>query len=510
MSYKKNVHKGNQNFSFYPLTVVAHKKLIASFSIIIFVLISSYSLLCYTPQYTSQASVVIKDSALTAKYLSNDTYSTTTAVSANSVLNTMELLKSDLIAESVWRNVISKHPEEMKHLHINTLSAWKNQFGSGKAFIAAKNVPGTDVIYLSFKWRNAKIAKEGLESVLIAFQEASLKQNQAEHHQRYVYLKKQSDELQRQLTNLREQIAIYKKENKVYNIESTLSQYELNRGQIDNSFKMTQAEANNYRQQFAAYESSLGMNTKKAVAAVAIGRSSTLSALYAKRYELVEQKHANQTRYTSENPKMKQIDSELAQIDQNINDEIAKSGLGLKTDTKNIAIIADEARSQAVQDMLIAKARFEGAEAQTIGLRKSLGEIEAKMQKVPKIEATLLAMKQEESLLSKSLDAIGEKALDAQMREAQTLSNVFVVNGPGLPLKPVAPSRIQLILTGLLVGVAGGIAAAYVVDKVKLGTEASDRKPHLSLEELLEKERLNDHSEHLPADFYAGKGNGLS
>lgn len=478
-----------------PEAIRRNKKLIISVTLVVSILTGAYGALVYTPKYSSSASVVIKDSALTAKYLTNDLYSTTTSQTANPVLNTMELLKSDHVRNALWDEVIAKLPAERNRIGIQDRTQWELFFGDGRKFIKARNIPGTDVIDLSFQWPTAPIAQQGLETVLDAFRQASLEQNQAEHRQRYVYLGNQAGELKRDLAAVREHIAAYKRTHRIYDLNAALMNYERIHSDLDNASLASRAEAQNYHSQLSAYQKSLGMNARNAVKAVAIGRSTTLSQLYEKLYKLSGEKNAMLPRYTEEHPKVKQLESQITQTRRDIHSEIARNGItaGLtaKVDSRTPAAIADETRSGAVKDMLDAEAKYKGSQAQSAQLRNALSDLEAKMERMPQAEATLSNLKQEESSLGKALDALEEKRLEARMREAQTLSNVFVLSKPTLPANPQFPDRLQLMLLGVMAGLASGVSLAHARHWLssRLYGPPEPAAASVSLDELLSLER---------------------
>ena len=64
--------------------------------------------------------------------------------------------------------------------------------------------------------------------------------------------------------------------------------------------------------------------------------------------------------------------------------------------------------------------------------------------------------------------------MEARIREAQTLSNVFVVDQPDLPQKPAFPNTPQMLLLGLLVSALAGVASVLFKEKlIALGEETT-------------------------------------
>lgn len=481
-----------------PAPLRQHFRLALSVAMILFILSAIYSVTAYVPTYSSAASVVIKNSPLTTNYLTTDNYATSTSSLANPVLNTMELLKGKTIGKALWEQMLVKHPEELKKMKLETMSEWLGLFGDGKSFIKARNIPGTDVIYLNFRWSSPQIAQEGMGIVLKAFMQASQEQNQSEHRQRAEYMTRQANDLKRRLFTIREEVALFKRTHDIYNLESTLTTLEQNRSALEQSTRAASADAQNYGSQLSAYESTLGMNTKKAVAAAAIGRSSTLSPMYNKLYEMTAERNSLRARYTPEHLKIKQLDSQISQVRQDIQSETVRNGVisspAAAGDTKTVdgtAVIADETRGVAVTNMLEVQARFKGAKAQSAQLRSSLSTLESKIRDLPAAEAKLMNLKQDENSISTALDVLEQKSLEAKMREMQTLSNVFPLTEPSDPGSSQFPNRNQLMILGLLIGIATGVATAFGADYLGRiqkfdGEDNSDElNPNLALKELV-------------------------
>src|SRR4051794_7922739 len=60
-----------------------------------------YTFFVFEPKFTTNASVLIKDSAIKAKFVTIDEVSTTSSPAANPVLNTVELLRSPVVRDNL-------------------------------------------------------------------------------------------------------------------------------------------------------------------------------------------------------------------------------------------------------------------------------------------------------------------------------------------------------------------------------------------------------------------------
>lgn len=436
-----------------------NKKIIFSVALTIFTLSTAYALLAYVPKYKSDASVMIKNSAITAKYVTEDDISTSSSSASNPVLNTMALLKSDLIADSLWNRMLATNPDERKRLEVNSLEEWKDYFESGKGFIAYKNAPGTDVISLSFTWTDPKLAKQGMGIVLDAFKEASQEMNKSEHHERYTYLSSQIMDVKSKLEAVRKALTDYRQKYHVSSIDKDIENYSKNRIQLEFEAANASAESSDYNDRRAHYQQVLGMTADKAVKAVSLGGNQSLAKLYDNYYTLSESYASLKTRYTDEHHQVKEVKNKLTQTEEDIRKEMSRMGVKADPELAN-RTISDETRGRAIQDMLDVESKYKGARGRAAKMKQYLGSVERKMAQLPAVEEGIANLTDQEISLSDSLKTLEQKALDAKIRETQTLSNLFVIDAPHLPKYPDFPGKSHIILLGALIGLAAGFGVA--------------------------------------------------
>ncbi|MBK8190463.1 MAG: hypothetical protein IPK79_08445 [Vampirovibrionales bacterium] len=450
--------------------VMRHRGWMIAVALTVWILTAFYVALGYHPKFTSQASVLIRDSAITARYVTNDPVTTTSAQNANPVLNAMELLKSDAVRDSLWLLFIKPYASSGKGPNVYPSYAdWAAHYGDGKAFIKAKNPPGTDVISMAFTWSDPALAQRGLATVFTALQNESRRINQSEHRERYAFLNTQRESLAMQLAAVRQRIAGVKRATQTADIQQSIQNYARGRVDLELAAATANAEADAASARFKTYQKSLGMTPEKAIAAAALGRNNTLSKLYDKSYELSEQLASLTTRYTPQSKPVQQVKAQLTQVRGDIEREIRRSSGGAKPAGATAGdphALADETRGQAVRDMLDAQAQSHAQRLKADTMKSYLTQIDARMQTLPKTEEMLANLRETEMALSQSLSTLEQQTLDARLREAQTLSNVFMVDAPSRPMSPTAPTRAHLIALGLLMGLLAGIAAALLREKL--------------------------------------------
>lgn len=451
------------NFQALLLLLKQNKRMFVTIFLFVWLLTSVYSLVGYKPSYVASGMVMIKDTALTAKYVTEDSYEMTAAQSTSSVMNTMALLKTSLFMEDLWKYFQAKHPEVLAKLKIKNFDDWQKFYGNGSKLIKSSNLPGTDLISMDFKWSDAVIAKEGLDVVLQTFKDASLDVNRSEQHERRRYLSQQIDEIQQKLTLVRNEMSDFKAHHGIVNTtEETVS---LAKAKLDikTDLAMTNAEAQGKASQVSSYRKLLGLNAHDALRATGLGRNETLAKLQTELYTAQSERASLLTRYTEQSVKVQEVDNHINELQASIQHEVNRSVGQGKVD--NSHAISDETRGKTVGDMVSASTEAQQLNTKNRSLQGYLQTLEARAQALPKMEAVLANYQLEETALNDSLKTLKEKELDAQLKESQSLSNVFVVDAPRVPLDASFPRLPHLLVFDFILGLGVSLAAVFLKSK---------------------------------------------
>lgn len=424
-----------------------------------------YAFIGYTPKYQADAKVLVRDSALTAKYLNDEQITTTSSALTNPILNNLNLLKTADISEALYNYLKQNNPKFLESKNIKSMADWDEFFNDGSAYIKAKNVPGTDIIAITFAWNDPATAKKGLDAILVAFQHASLKINQSEQLEKADYLQGQADTIRLKLSDLRTRIAVYKKANGTVDIAREMENYSKSRVDFDSNMKMAMAEAQAKHSEMNRYQSVIGMSASDALRGTALGSDPTTAKLYDQLYTLREQQAQYKLRFTDKHPTMRQLNSQIAQLEKDIHNQQSRS-LGGRAVSKKQVIIGDATRANAVVNFVQAQGQASGLSVRAGLMNKYLHEIEGKMAKLPEIEANLSKFRDEEGVLSASLAVMQQKAMEARIRSAQSLSNIYIVDKPLTPRNASFPTQTHIIVLAFVLGFVSAISVVLL--KLKL------------------------------------------
>jgi uncharacterized protein involved in exopolysaccharide biosynthesis len=428
-----------------------------------------YTFTMYRPNYKAEATVIIKDSAITNRYVEPEQYyamQTTTSTSSNPVLNTMGILKAQPISVALWNYFSAQHPEELKKLKIKTQKEWDAYYQDGSGFIKAKNQQGTDLISIQFAWSSPIVAREALGVVVKAFQDTSRDLNKEEQVSRTKFLSRQMMAVQAQVEAIRTQKSEYESQNATVNIRRESDDLAGTRMELENKLSQLQAQIQGKEHMAQRYQEMLNMSPEAALHAASLGQDSTMSRLQDELYRLQQQASLMSSSLTDNNPKVREIYAQIDQVKTSI--EIQKSRIMGPFSQKeyNDDIVSDGTRNTMINEMLKAQGDIRDLQAQAAITRQRLEKINSNIRQFPGTAEGLANMEQQEASLSTALDHLRQRVMEGQMKEAQTLSNVFVVDAPRLPDHASFPNKNHLVVLSLVLGLASGFAAAFLKEQL--------------------------------------------
>jgi uncharacterized protein involved in exopolysaccharide biosynthesis len=423
-----------------------------------------YALFSFVPKFESKATVIVKDSAITGSYVAANNFGgqtpTTSSSASNPVLNMIGIINSSNVRRALYDYYANFHKDVLDKYKIKSVEDWETFYGDGTSFLKAKNMPGTDLIQINFTWDEPKTARESLRILLKAFQDESLNINQAEQRNRSRYLDIQVDELTKKLEVVRKQKSDYKTRVNVIAQQKQADEMTKSRLDLNTQLNAVLSKARGKAAEAARYERMLNMTADQAVEAAGVGLNTSMAKLYDQLYALRQTEATLLASLTDKNPKVVEVQETIKSVEASIKKEESRS-VGAHPKASGRAV-SDSTRGQLITNMAKAQAESNSFQQQALEMQNLQGQLQGDMVKFPSVEEGLANIEQEERYLSNGLDTLKQKALEAHIKQAETLSNIFIVDQPTLPDKEKFPSRPMILLFGLISGFALGVGVAFL------------------------------------------------
>ena len=433
------------------LTVMA---IILSWSLI-------YLVFFYKPVYKSKASVLIKDNSnqsyVTAQTDESSDIRTLTAT-GNPILNQIEILNSHELSRIVSTEIIKKHPDFKNKI--------KNQEKLTKQILKVKNKIGTDTIDITLVWDNPELAKEFLQATLEEYKSINLNINKEIKTNRRKYIDQKIDEIESKLYEVRNQIKNYKQGRLAINLDEESKSLIEQKANFINRLENNKAYTESAISTFRELQKQLSMETNEAINAVALGADNkNLSDLRATLDQATQQYDFDSIKMTQTNPKMVALKLKIEKIESQIQNQITLT-LGKKSKSNQISIY-DSVRTKLVSDLATAQTNLISLQAEKRSIESTLTEINNLQSQIPVTKFTLDNLEQEEQNLSTAYNELRKKQIEAKIKEAETVSNLVIIDSPTLPDSTSFPNQFHIIFLASILGVSLGVILSIIKTNIE-------------------------------------------
>jgi len=422
-------------------------KLILSIISIIAIWSIVYILIFYKPSYVSSAKIWIKDLA-TEEFVANlDTQSQMAPLTSagNPILTQIEILKSEQLR--------------------NYIRDYKLVQGNGKNSsnfeISVKNKPSTDILNITLSDVSPKAAQQTLEAALEEYDNINLLISRKISTSRREYIDLKLAEIDKKLYEIRTKIKEYKSDNLAIGIDEETTQLVGQGISMSSKLEDTIADIKNTQSSVGELENQLSLKSKDAINAVALGSGNqTLLQLRNELNTAVQEYEFDSTKLSDTNPKIIAQKNKIAAINKQIKNQIALS-IGKYAKNQKINIF-DPVRSQLVGSLADYQTKLMGLRAEEIAIKNSIKKVNVEQSKIPEKKFNLDNLEQEERALSSAYDELSKKQIEARIKEAESVSNVVVIDPPNLPSGASFPSYFQVLLISLILGLTAGLSTSIL------------------------------------------------
>ncbi len=439
-----------RNFARDKWLIAAAFGMIAVFAVI-------FALCIYHPVFKSTAKVWIKDTG-TENYVvqdeSTDSQLKPLTTMGNPVLTQIEILESNEMKRTLADYIRRVRAEK------NGMPLESQPPVDAEGILKVKSEPGTDIISLALKWDDPQIARELLQVALNKYDRINLGINRKIRTQKREYLDQQVAAIERKLRDTRDKIRDFQVASGAVNLEEQTRELVRLKTELTTRYADAMAARSNSASSFADLQGMLGMSPRRALLAVALGSGNeNLVKMRTTLNELKQQAAHDAVKNAATNPKMVALKDQIATLERQIAAEVRQTvGKGGDSGLR----IYDDVRGNLVQEMASTRAQARGHGSQAAMLSSAIANVDTALKNVPGNKFMLDNLLQEEKALSVAYDELRKRQIEAHIKEAETPSNVYVVDEPNLPRHASFPTAAHILAMSALLGLLVGLGLSML------------------------------------------------
>ena len=173
------------------------------------------------------------------------------------------------------------------------------------------------------------------------------------------------------------------------------------------------------------------------------------------------------TKYTDQNPKIQDIQDEIAEVKRRLQEHTPKP---IEVPTTQVNPVYESLQQRLFESEM----KIVELEAQQQALDAQISKTRTAIKNLPEKRQRLEGLNRIADGLGTRYAALLDKLQDARIDEAVQQGNVKIADLSGVPKRPVLPQRRKTLLFAILIGLAGGIALAFFLDYLDTAIQTPD------------------------------------
>jgi capsular exopolysaccharide synthesis family protein len=352
--------------------------------------------------------------------------------------------------------------------------------GMIKGGLHVQIVPGTQMVDISFRSNDPKLATEVVNKLVDTYIDEDLRSKFDRTMHVSVWLQKQLEGLRQAAGDAQRQLADYQKQHNIVGTDETSSLTMQSLAQTSSDLETAEADRIMKEARMRDFQS------QDPDMVALMGDDPQLATLRSQLVSLQTERAQLASKYGEHHPRMQELNAQIDKVQASIKREVAL------------------ARRQ-VRDEYLGSHRME------ILLQKRLEAQKEEAYRLNEDEAQYAILRHEAELNRDLYDALQMRLKEASVTAGLSATNITIVDRASVPLAPIAPRKTLSLLLGLLGGLLCGIVIAFMVESVDDTLQTSEEVenvsmlaslatiPHISVEP--EKRKRKESEEAEPAGF---------
>jgi len=356
----------------------------------------------------------------------------------------IRIVQSDTIANSVMKQLGLQHNrgfagkfavpsrQDFDGLDLETHAKLSKTFHKS---LNVQLIPKTQIVEVHFRSRDPQLAAQVANAVANTYIEHNFQTKYKATLQTSDWLTKQLDDLKRHAESAQETLTTYQKKTGILGTDET---HNIILDKLEELNKELSAAEGDRIVKEAKYRIAMTENPELIGN---IAPESVLGALYKERAEIRSEYAQLAAKYGSSYPRVVQLQSELNELDASISQEVTKVGETVR---------AEYQASLKSEQML--QATFDKQKGEAYKLNE---------------DAIQYAILRRDVESSRDLyEGLLKKLKEAGILAGLKSSNINIVDQASVPVEPVEPNIPLNMALGLMAGLLGGVALAFIVENV--------------------------------------------
>ncbi|MBW4646781.1 MAG: polysaccharide biosynthesis tyrosine autokinase [Goleter apudmare HA4340-LM2] len=342
--------------------------------------------------------------------------------------------------------------------------------------LSVKDIKGADVLQVSYRDENPKIAAEVVNAVINTYLEHNVSSRRKEAAAARVFLEKQLPTAELIVRKAEAELAEFKDKNKIVSLQEEatkslelIQDWQRQLGDAQSQIANLSAQSEEIRQQ-------LSQNPQQAVAMASISQSSGVQDILKEIQQLESQIAARRTVLRDRHPEIINLQEKLKTLNEILQRRVQRI-VGVNLPQANSNLQAGALQQQLAGELVRLESTRKGLISQVATLSNLQATHKQRLNTIPRLEQQQRQLERKVQASQSTYLVLLQKLQESRLAESQKLGNASLVSEAQVPDKPISSPMVSYLSAGLLAALAA-LGTMYILEirdkSIKTVDEAKD------------------------------------
>ncbi|MGF1480895.1 MAG: GumC family protein [Cyanophyceae cyanobacterium] len=389
------------------------------------------------------------------------------SIGFSNAVNPLVVQSEIITSDSVLERVLEVDPENEDY---SKLSSYRGLF-------SAEPQEQTTMISLSAEGSSPELAIERLNNLVDAYQQRLNELRQQDASVREQFAQGELEQSHQNLLQAQNQLNEFQRSTGLVNVDVQTGELieSINELKTRHAQILADAQANETEAKMAA--AFLQITPQQAMNSLRLAENVEYQAV---REQLSQTEIAlaeARSRYTNENPKIQSLSLERQELQEQLNQQVAKAipGVAVTSVDATLGGSGADSRIGMITDLIRTQITAQGLQQQASQIQNRVEQLSSELAFVSKNKAQLTELQRKYDIAEGIYKGITAQVSQSKINTFDSYPNVQLVDGPTLDPEPTEPNRKLVILGGILAAAFGSMSILFFLES---------RKPLLSPKDL--------------------------
>ena len=399
------------------------------------------------------------------KFTKENTASTLVAESSDK-LGKLETLSSTATPVDTEAEVIKSVPvvrEVIKQLDLTTKQGELVTYENFLAALKVNNIPGTDVLVITYKNSEGEEAKAIVNKVMEVYLDKNIEINRTQAKAAREFIIQQLPITEAELYKAELKLKTFQEQNNIVNlnVETELAANRI--GSVEEQIDLAQVNLSKVNSQISEIERKLSIDSQEAIALNTINDSPGVQQILTKLNNVEDSLAISRSRYTEDSPTILSIKAQKAELEKELQKRVRQS-LNIKDISSRKVFQTGDIQKQLAQDLVINEVQRQSLIKELISLQEIKNASRERNNFIPQLQLQYRDLLRKADVAQTAYKNLLQNLQQAQIIENQNVGNAHIVSQAVASQYPVSTSRKLIVAAGMIVGGILAVITAFSLE----------------------------------------------